>query len=101
VLLKRYGVDMLELYTYSPRFISTISDRPVSTAFARAEAVRDHSVPNMRHEQLTLDDGLFPLARLLDGKCDRAALLTELSTLGTTDLDAQLRDLVHKALLIA
>ena len=79
-LLQAYSrsIDMINLHTYRPRFVSTISERPVMSTVARAQAGRGAVVTNMHHENAELDNTSQFLAPRLDGSNDRAALLVML-----------------------
>jgi methyltransferase-like protein/SAM-dependent methyltransferase len=75
-LLQAYSrsIDMVELHVYPPRCVTTVSERPVMSAVARAQAKHGNVVTNMRHENAELDNTSRFLAPRLDGANDRAAL---------------------------
>jgi methyltransferase-like protein len=81
LMLESYSrsLDLINLYTYRPRFVTVVSERPVMSAVARAQAERGRVVTNMRHENVELDKtGVF-LAPYLDGIHDRATLLEKMA----------------------
>jgi methyltransferase-like protein/predicted O-methyltransferase YrrM len=74
------SIDMIELHSYRPRFVSVVSERPVMSAVAREQAKRTNVVTTMRHENAELDNTSIFLASYLDGTNDRAALLEKLKS---------------------
>jgi methyltransferase-like protein len=81
-LLQAYSrsIDMIELHSYRPRFVWTVSERPVLSAVAREQAKRTNVVTNLRHENAELDNTSKFLAPYLDGTNDRAALFEKLKS---------------------
>jgi methyltransferase-like protein/2-polyprenyl-3-methyl-5-hydroxy-6-metoxy-1,4-benzoquinol methylase len=77
-LLTAYTMNMVELHSQKPTFVTEVTDRPLVSALAREQARLRHTVTNARHELLTLDAFNLHLAMLLDGKRDRKTLLDEL-----------------------
>ncbi len=74
-LMQCYSLGTIELHSASPRYTTTISDRPRTTNLARLQAREGLPISNGRHR--TADD-LNDFDRLLlshlDGEHDRAAL---------------------------
>lgn len=79
-LLQAYSrsIDMVELHMYPPQCVMTVSQRPVLSAVARAQAQHGNVVTNMRHENAEMDNTSLFLAPRLDGTNDREALLAML-----------------------
>jgi len=76
---KLYAAGLLELYTHPPKLKRTVSQRPVASSLARAQARQGHSVTNLRHGNIDLEDEKTRrLLMLLDGTRDRNQLLKEL-----------------------
>ncbi len=82
-LLQGYGysAELVELHVHVPPLQVEISERPVASAVARLQAQDSNMVTNLWHERVRLDDATHYLIRRLDGTCDRAALLDELTDL--------------------
>ncbi|MDQ3906809.1 MAG: class I SAM-dependent methyltransferase [Acidobacteriota bacterium] len=79
ILLTAYASGFLEVGSYKPNFITEVSERPRTTALARAQARRGTHVTNLRHAEVKLEVALTRrLVELLDGTRDRAGLVSEL-----------------------
>jgi methyltransferase-like protein len=105
---KLYAAGLLELYTHPPKLKRTVSQRPVASSLARAQARQGHSVTNLRHGKIDLEDQTTRrLLILLDGTRDQNQLLAQLrETAGGTqissdELETNLRHCAELALLIA
>jgi SAM-dependent methyltransferase len=104
-LARAYEIGFIELHTWSPGFVTKISNRPVVTAMARYQAGISDAVPTLRHRTLQLDG---PIARklvcLLDGTRNREELLQQLSghdrSFDGEALDMLLRHLARTGLLL-
>jgi methyltransferase-like protein/SAM-dependent methyltransferase len=81
-LLQAYSrsLDMINLHTYRPQFVSSISERPVMSPVARVQSQHGSVVTNMHHENAELDNTSQFLAAHLDGSSDRALLLEMLKS---------------------
>lgn len=78
-LLAVYGSDLVRLHSQPPQFVTGVSDRPVVSSLARAQAVRGGVVTNMSHKSVKLEDKIaIRLLQLLDGSRNHDALLDEL-----------------------
>ena len=77
-LVRCFGQKRVELGTLPPAFVAEISDRPVASALARAQAQLGDTVTNLRHEAGKLNDFGREVLCLLDGNHDRTALLEKL-----------------------
>lgn len=72
----------VELQTYLPHFVTTVSDCPTVSMLSRWQIRHGTAVSTLRHQTLSIDDELGKqLVLLLDGFHDRAALLKELGLL--------------------
>src|SRR6185436_16728233 len=103
--LRCYEIGFVNLHTWSPHFITEISERPIATPLARHQAKISDVVPTPRHTTWKIDGPLArELIRLLDGTNDRAALLEKLSaderSFDAEALDALLRHLARAGILI-
>jgi hypothetical protein len=58
-----------------PRFVSTVSDKPVASPYARLRAREGAKVVNMRLESTVLSEPGRLVMQHLDGRHDRAALV--------------------------
>jgi SAM-dependent methyltransferase len=102
---RAYEIGFIELHTWSPRFVTKISNCPVVSAIARYQAGISDTVPTLRHRTLKLEG---PIARklvcLLDGTRNREELLRELScedrSFDGEALDMLLRRLARAGVLI-
>jgi methyltransferase-like protein len=77
-LIRCFGQKRVELGMLPPAFVVEISDRPVASALARAQAQLGETVTNLRHEAGTLNAFGRDVLCLLDGDHDRPALLEQL-----------------------
>src|SRR5262249_24882459 len=68
------------LHTQPPQFVTKVSERPVASPLARAQASHGGVVTSMSHKCVDIEDTLsVKLLQLLDGARDHAALLDELT----------------------
>jgi methyltransferase-like protein/SAM-dependent methyltransferase len=80
-----YSVSLIELHSWVPPFVSTVSERPVASACARYQARLSDRVANLRHERVHMDPLAHFLVPLLDGEHTRenlAAILDDLVAQG-------------------
>jgi SAM-dependent methyltransferase len=79
-LLKCYEMGFINLHTWTPEFVTEVSEQPVATGLARYQATSSHTVATPRHTTLQIE---APIARkliqLLDGTHSRAALVEKLA----------------------
>jgi len=79
-LLRCYEMGFINLHTWTPHFVTQISERPVAAALARYQARVSLAVATPRHTTLQIE---APIARkliqLLDGTRARPALVEELA----------------------
>jgi hypothetical protein len=105
VLLRLYGADFIDLHLYPPRFVTTVSEKPVASPVARLQARRGRLVCNLCQRPLSIDGELArTLLVNLDGHHDRHALIDLLQPLRPGDdiakeLDSKLKELASLALL--
>ena len=103
---KLYAAGLLELYTHPPKLMRTVSQRPAASPLARAQARHGHSVTNLRHGSIDLDETTRRLLMLLDGARDHSQLLTQLretaarTEISSDELETNLRHCAELALLI-
>lgn len=75
-LLKCYSMGLLELHTYAPQFVTTISQYPKVSPLAQWQAQRSSKITNCRSQWFNIDNVLFlQLLPHLDGTHDRTALV--------------------------
>jgi SAM-dependent methyltransferase len=112
VLLASFAAGMVEAHERAPRFSMQVSARPAASPVARAQALADVLVTNLRHESVELQDDVSRhLVAALDGTRDRQAVLEYLrenadpGALTAAELEANLernlKDLAKCALLEA
>ena len=73
-----YSSQLVELHTFQPPLVGTLSERPIASAIARFEARQGSIVANLWHERAHLTPLNRQLVRLLDGTRDRTAVLDSL-----------------------
>src|SRR5262249_13158920 len=79
ILLAACGSDLIRLHAQQPQFVTKVSERPVASPLARAQANHGGVVTNMWHKSVDIEDPLgVKLLQLLDGARDHAELLDEL-----------------------
>jgi len=79
ILLAACGSDLVRLHTQPPQFVTKVSERPVASPLARAQANHGGVVTNMSHKSVDIEDSLsVRLLQLLDGARDHAALCDEM-----------------------
>jgi SAM-dependent methyltransferase len=107
-LLRLYSWGLVELHACASAFVAATGERPAASPLARLQAEAAAVVTNLRHGLVPLDEQERLVLRLLDGRRDRAALLTAQTSDGTVSLandagalDRVLRGLAGKALLVA
>ncbi|MCI0462563.1 MAG: hypothetical protein L0Z62_36905, partial [Gemmataceae bacterium] len=61
------GTRLVELSTTPPRFVTSVSARPVAHPVARYQARHGRLVPNGRHETVTLEEPARQVLLRLDG----------------------------------
>jgi methyltransferase-like protein/ubiquinone/menaquinone biosynthesis C-methylase UbiE len=71
--------DAIEVHLAPFRFVVQLSERPLASALARAQALSGHVVCNMRHRGVPLNELDRFILQQLDGTRDRAALKTLLA----------------------
>jgi SAM-dependent methyltransferase len=84
LLMRLARSQALELRISPSILTSSITERPVVSALARAQIARGYSmVTNQRHQEVEMNNVLSrKLLSLLDGSRDRAALIRDLAALG-------------------
>src|SRR5262249_17290873 len=81
-LLQAYVAGYVELHVQKPQFVTTVSERPITSPLARFQLRHDTVVATLRHQTLRIDDNLSRhLVMLLDGTRDRATLVHDLGAL--------------------
>ncbi|HEY6401059.1 MAG TPA: class I SAM-dependent methyltransferase [Blastocatellia bacterium] len=79
ILLAIYGSDLVRLHSLPPQFVTGVSERPVASPLARAQANRGVVVTSLSHKSVELGDSLIvELLLLLDGTRDHEALRAEM-----------------------
>lgn len=110
VVLAHYACGRFELHIDPPQFARTVSERPRASALARIQAGVGEYVANLCHNPVRLEDEWSrALLRLLDGRRDLAALLSEMRAIAgeraaevhEADLERSLQRLTEIALLEA
>jgi len=107
MVLKLYAANFLELHVRAAPFVSKPSERPQSSALARAQSRNSSGVTNLRHSVIEVEDETArQLLSLLDGTRDRAELLGELrarlplANVTREQLEVNLNRLAKLALLV-
>ena len=75
------SIGVVTLRTYAPPCVSSPSERPVASAWARHLARDAERVPNLDHDMVQLDAIVRRILPLLDGTRDRAALERDLMSM--------------------
>jgi methyltransferase-like protein len=79
ILLAVCGSDLVRLHTHQPQFSVKVSESPVASPLARAQAKRGGVVTNLSHKSVELGDSLsVKLLQLLDGTRNHEALRAEM-----------------------
>jgi methyltransferase-like protein/SAM-dependent methyltransferase len=75
--LRLYGenVDLVNLHTFQPGFLTEIPEQPVASATARIQVKEGTPVTNLYHQRITIDEGPARLLAHLDGNHDHQALI--------------------------
>jgi SAM-dependent methyltransferase len=67
--------NLVELHTFMPHFVSTVSERPLASPVSRSQARMKRRIPSMLHKTVDLDDPIAHiLVQHLDGRNDHDAL---------------------------
>jgi methyltransferase-like protein len=74
-LLNCYTAGVVEFSVAPPRFITTISDRPLTTPYIRLRAKVSDEVTNLRLENIALTEPARLVLSHLDGQHDKPALI--------------------------
>jgi|SRR5579863_6670587 len=108
MILKLFAANFLELHVHAPSFACQASERPASSALARAQVRERSEVTNLRHASVEVqDEAARQLLALLDGTHNRRELLEQLRARGHSSeitaeqLEANLAKLANLALLAA
>ncbi len=80
-MLRCLAAAIVEVRIEPSREIAVVSERPQTSAVARAQAELGITMANLRHEPVTLDEFNRNVVRLLDGRHDKAALIGDLAKL--------------------
>jgi hypothetical protein len=79
ILLAACGSGLVLLHMRPPQFVTKVSERPVASPLARAQANHGGVVTNMSHKSVDIEDPIgVKLLQLLDGARDHAALCDEM-----------------------
>jgi methyltransferase-like protein/2-polyprenyl-3-methyl-5-hydroxy-6-metoxy-1,4-benzoquinol methylase len=78
-LLRCYSGAVVDLHVWMPRYCFAPSARPEASALARWQSERASVVTNLRQERVPLDVMARRLLALLDGQCDRDAVICALA----------------------
>jgi methyltransferase-like protein/SAM-dependent methyltransferase len=73
-LMNCYASGLVELSLLPPGFVTSVSDAPIASPYARLRAADSGKVTNMRLESVMLGEPSRFVLRHLDGRHDRAAL---------------------------
>jgi methyltransferase-like protein len=73
-LLQFYLGNLVALHAFVPRFVQTVSDRPLAAPLARHQAARGMPLVNAWHQVLQSSAADAQVLQQLDGRRDRAAL---------------------------
>jgi methyltransferase-like protein/2-polyprenyl-3-methyl-5-hydroxy-6-metoxy-1,4-benzoquinol methylase len=73
--VRLYSWGMVELYSWAPPFVTTVSEFPLASPVARLQAKKGLWVSNLKHEAINLDEPLKRMVLLLDGTRDQKAIL--------------------------
>jgi hypothetical protein len=77
-LIRCYRQKRVELSTLPARFVVDLSEKPVASPLARAQALKGNTVTNLRHEAGQLNEFGREVIRLLDGNHDCPAIVEKL-----------------------
>lgn len=81
-LLQAHLRGSIEIHAYCPRFVTTVTERPLASALARLQLQKGMPISTLRHQTVKIEGALSRnLLLLLDGTRDRSALLKELATM--------------------
>jgi methyltransferase-like protein/ubiquinone/menaquinone biosynthesis C-methylase UbiE len=103
-LLRAHGQSsqLVELHSFEPRLVKSVSERPEASRMARFEAQSRQIVTNVWHDRVTLLPAQQALLRLLDGTRTREELAKQLQeTLSSAEMDEHLRFFAYAGLLVA
>ena len=77
-LLQLYAANAIELHSVPSSFVTSVSERPRTTALVRLQASQGTRLTNLRHESLRVNDVERQLLLLLDGTLGRPEVLERL-----------------------
>jgi methyltransferase-like protein/cyclopropane fatty-acyl-phospholipid synthase-like methyltransferase len=80
-MLRCLAAAIVEVRIGPSREVAVVSERPQTSAVARAQAELGNTIANLRHEPIVLDEFNRNVVRLLDGRHDKAALIGDLAKL--------------------
>jgi SAM-dependent methyltransferase len=105
-LLRCYEMGFVNLHTWTPDFVTEISQQPTATNLARYQAKVSNTVATPRHTTLQIEGEICrKLIQLLDGTRNHAALVEKLSqdepSFDAAALETLLRHLARAGILIA
>jgi hypothetical protein len=98
-ILGGHSAGLVQLTSHAPRIATTVTERPATSALARAQAARgEAAVTSLKHERIPLADADGrELIKLCDGTRDRTALAQAMRD--EQRLDTSLTRLAELALL--
>jgi SAM-dependent methyltransferase/methyltransferase-like protein len=102
-LLRAYGqsLQLVDVHTFLPKFVTTVSARPIASPIARYEAEKRTIVTNMWHERVTLLPVQQTILRALNGTHTVAEIALLLgSAIAPAEVDEHLRWFAFAALLV-
>jgi methyltransferase-like protein/SAM-dependent methyltransferase len=74
-----YSHQLIDIYRYTPPFITQVNARPVASAYARLQAMRgETNVTNLLHERVSLDAVTLLLLPLANGEHDFQEMVAHL-----------------------
>lgn len=87
LLLKAYGVGIVEFHKHVPQFTAIPGERPLASPLARFQAQRGRISTSLLGHNVKIDDFLgLQFLLLLDGTRDRAALIRDFGEVITANL---------------
>jgi SAM-dependent methyltransferase len=103
IILRGYGLDLVELRLHEPGFAYAAGERPNCSPLARLQLEQGEFVTNLRHVLVDIqDESIRRFIPFIDGTRDRRELAAELARINANgpSLDRILSDLCHLALLL-
>ena len=73
--------NMVDFLLAEPAYVTTLSERPIASVYARYQAISSHMVTNQRQNRVQLGPNARALISMLDGTNDRPALIDGLRRL--------------------